>query len=135
MLARVVSGMRNVGLRQLMSAADVTDVVRGSSRRPVLVFKHSTRCGISAAAHRQWQHFLSLPEAQAVDHAWVRVIEERAASQELARQAGVAHESPQVLLIANGRTLWHAAGAAITADALIRALTPPVRGPSPRGRR
>jgi bacillithiol system protein YtxJ len=53
-----------------------------------------------------------------VDHAWVRVIEERPVSLHLAERLGVRHQSPQALLIRNGAAVWNASHHAITASAL-----------------
>ncbi|MEW8978276.1 MAG: bacillithiol system redox-active protein YtxJ [Symbiobacterium sp.] len=102
-------------VRQIRTPADVEWVLGESRRRPVLVFKHSTTCPISAQAHREWQAFLASPEAARVGHAWVRVIQERPLSLALAGRVGVAHQSPQALLIWDGRAVWHASHHAITA--------------------
>jgi bacillithiol system protein YtxJ len=53
-----------------------------------------------------------------VDHAIVRVIEERPVSLALAQQVGVTHQSPQALLIKNGKAIWNDSHYSITADAL-----------------
>jgi bacillithiol system protein YtxJ len=104
--------------RQLMSLADVDAVLERSGGRPVLIFKHSTTCPISAGAYREWQAFLAGPSAVRVDHAWVRVREERPVSLAIAERTGVAHESPQALLVKGGKVLWHASHHAITRRAL-----------------
>lgn len=104
--------------RQLRTTADLEAVLAESLRRPVLIFKHSTRCPVSAAAFREWQTYLASPEAQRAANAWVRVIEERPVSLALANRVGVVHESPQALLIRGGRAVWHASHGAITAGTL-----------------
>jgi bacillithiol system protein YtxJ len=53
-----------------------------------------------------------------VDHAWVRVIEERPVSLALSQRVGVTHQSPQALLVRNGVAVWHASHYAITVEAL-----------------
>lgn len=110
------------GTKQILTQGDLDAVLAEAGQRPVLIFKHSTTCPISAAAHREWQAFLATPEAEQVDHAWVRVIEERPLSLALAQRVGVAHESPQALLIKGGRALWHASHWGITQSALKAAL-------------
>lgn len=104
--------------RQLMSLADVDAVLAASARRPVLIFKHSTACSISAGAYREWQAFLAGPSAAKVSHAWVRVREERPVSLAIAERVGVPHQSPQALLVKDGRALWHASHYGITRRAL-----------------
>lgn len=60
--------------------------------------------------------------AAAITPALVRVIEERAVSLALAERLGVRHESPQVLLIRDGRVDWHDSHHRITAPALAAAV-------------
>lgn len=104
--------------KQLLSMADLDAILAESAQWPVLVFKHSTTCPVSARAHRAWQEFLATPEAEQVRLAWVRVIEERQVSLALANQVGVRHQSPQALLIKGGKALWHDSHYGITAAAL-----------------
>jgi bacillithiol system protein YtxJ len=61
---------------------------------------------------------LHTTEAQSVSLAWVRVIEERPVSLKMAERVSVRHESPQVLLIKDGKALWHDSHGRITVDAL-----------------
>jgi len=89
-----------------------------ATKGDVFVFKHSTRCPTSAAALRAWQAWAARVPADGPRLAMVRVVEERALSQSLARLVGLAHRSPQVLLLRNGRVAWHASHGAITEAAL-----------------
>jgi bacillithiol system protein YtxJ len=111
-----------VEVRQMVSLSDLDAALADSAQRPVLVFKHSTTCPVSARAYGEWQAFLASPEAGRVGHYWVRVIEERPVSLELAHRVGVLHQSPQALLIRNGQALWHDSHYGVTADALKAAL-------------
>lgn len=108
--------------RQVLTRTDVEAVLEASRKQPVLVFKHSTRCPISAAAHREWQAFLASPEAGRAAHFWVRVIQERPVSLALAGRVGVPHQSPQALLIKDGRAVWYDSHYGITAARLKAAL-------------
>lgn len=108
---------------QLKSMADLEALLASSGTQPVLVFKHSTTCPVSARAHREWEAFQAAPAAERVNLAWVRVIEERPVSLALAEQVGVKHESPQALLIKGGHSLWDASHRGITAAALTEAVS------------
>lgn len=66
--------------------------------------------------------FLDSAAAPSVDHAWVRVIEERPLSLALADRVAVPHESPQALLIRDGAAVWNASHRAITAQSLEQAI-------------
>jgi bacillithiol system protein YtxJ len=52
----------------------------------------------------------------------VLVIENRRLSDIVAERLGVRHESPQALLIKDGRAVWHASHWSITSEALVNAL-------------
>ncbi len=85
-----------------------------------LVFKHSTRCPVSSAAWREVAAFRKA-HPDAVVHV-VHVVEQRALSNALASRTGVRHESPQAILLENGRVAWHDSHEGVTADALERLL-------------
>ena len=87
-----------------------------------LVFKHSLICPVSAAAFREYQAFVA--EHPDVQTAWIDVIGERPWSQRVATATGVRHESPQALLIRDGRVAWHASHGAVTQRALATATHP-----------
>ena len=91
---------------------------------PVLVFKHSTRCPISASALRRAEAWLAAKGGDAPPAARVCVVEHRAVSNFLADRLGVSHASPQAFLCRRGRPFWHASHGGITGEALEGALFP-----------
>jgi bacillithiol system protein YtxJ len=97
-----------------------------------VIFKHSPLCIVSAFAREQVERFArSTPSMPIVV---VDVIRRRPLSERIARQTGVRHESPQVLLVSNGQVRWHASHAGVTAAALSRAVaTHSARIPDERG--
>ncbi len=84
-----------------------------------LLFKHSLTCPISARAFRQYTAFLA--ENPSVATGWIDVVGQRPWSQRVEAQTGVAHESPQALMLRRGQVVWHASHGEITKDALARA--------------
>ncbi|MBX6378675.1 MAG: bacillithiol system redox-active protein YtxJ [Clostridia bacterium] len=111
-------------IEELRDATDFERALVLSRQAPVLLFKHSTRCPISAAAHRAFTAFAGEAAATAGARCFlVDVIQCRALSQEIARRTGVTHESPQALLLVNGRCVWHASHYDITQESLSTALT------------
>ena len=99
-------------------AADVEAVLDPRIVTPVLLFKHSTRCGLSDRAHAHFLRYAVRASARGIRLAEVRVVEERPLSQALAERTGVAHASPQALLLRSGQVLWHARHTGITEAAL-----------------
>ena len=71
---------------------------------PVFVYKHSTRCSVSLFAMKR----LNLVEVNSQE-TWIYldVVAQRPLSLALAEELNVWHESPQLLLISNGKVLAH----------------------------
>ncbi|HEX2094415.1 MAG TPA: bacillithiol system redox-active protein YtxJ, partial [Longimicrobiaceae bacterium] len=85
-----------------------------------LLYKHSTRCPISAAAHGEVQRLLQRhPDAPVY---MLDVNLSRDASRYVAERTGIEHHSPQAILLRGGSPAWHASHLDITADALAEQL-------------
>ncbi len=107
-------------MKELQSQNDVEAVFQEET---AILFKHSTRCPISAAAHREMDVFLErTPDAPVY---LLDVNEMRDASQGVAQRTGIEHESPQVILLRQGRPAWHASRFEVKADALAEAARTP----------
>jgi bacillithiol system protein YtxJ len=101
------------GKPQFRSAGDVQELLREDL---AVVFKHSTACPVSWAAHAQVMKFMrACPEAPVY---LVPVIKERPFSQRIAAETGVRHESPQVIVLRKGAVVATASHGDITADEL-----------------
>jgi len=96
-------------------------VLAASSDRPLLLFKYSATCGTSAEALDELVAHLNESKADAT-YAMVTVQTHRDVSNEVARRLGVRHETPQALLIRDGRVIWSASHFRVTAAALEEAL-------------
>ena len=99
--------------------AQAAHLLRAASRvRPVLVFKKSPTCPISAAAEAECERFLAeLPAGARLAVAWIDVIGERPLARGLTEELGIRHESPQALWFDGGALRWHASHHALTAAA------------------
>ena len=102
----------------LRTEADLEGLVAGAGTEPILIFKHSTTCPISAAAHAALRQALAGGDLASARVGLVRVIEERPLSQSIAARFGVTHQSPQAIVLRGGRAVWHASHHAITRQAL-----------------
>src|SRR5262245_37063807 len=105
----------------LNTIADLDAALARSSETPVLLFKHSTTCGLSAMAAQEVADLLSGAAVDA-DVFVVDVRGRRNVSNAIAERLKVRHESPQVLLVQNGIVRWHRSHASVTAEAIARAL-------------
>jgi bacillithiol system protein YtxJ len=104
-------------LNELTSIEDFNRVLAESSARPVLLFKHSLTCPISARAYREFQAYLEEAEPQ-VSYHLITVQTARTVSNEAAARLRVVHQSPQAILVRDGREVWNASHFDITASSL-----------------
>jgi bacillithiol system protein YtxJ len=92
----------------LTDTEQLQEIVRESHEQPVLIFKHSTSCSISAAAkgklERQWAD-AGLTDTKLY---YLDLLRFRSISNDIAKQFGVQHESPQLLLIQDGECRYDA---------------------------
>jgi len=91
-----------------------------------LVLKHSYRCPISARAKGEVDRFLKKYHAEysePLEFELVDVIDDRRRSDELVRQTGIPHESPQAMLFdRDGQVCWHCSHHEVTREALLEAI-------------
>lgn len=103
--------------QQLTTVEQWNQAYEGASSKPLLVFKHSTRCNVSADAHAELLRYLQ--DAQGgFDTVLVHVVEDRPVSNVIEEQLGVKHASPQAILIADGEVKWQATHWNITYSSL-----------------
>lgn len=107
-------------IHQVKREADFEYILVASRERPVFLFKHSTACGISSRAWREFQQFAAR-EGEA-EYWVVLAIEDRGLSQAIAKQTGIRHQSPQVLLFRREKVVWHESHFSIREKALEAAL-------------
>ena len=109
-------------LYELQEVDELNDVWEISKEKPVLLFKLSTTCPISAEAFNQYNHFLEDNDRNIAAY-YVKVRESRPVSNQVAEDLGVKHESPQIFLVKNEQPVWHEAHHHITVESIQAALT------------
>jgi bacillithiol system protein YtxJ len=94
-----------------------------SLERPVLLFKHSRTCGISMEAldelHTHIEHGQARTNAV---YKMITVQSHRGVSETVAKRLGIRHETPQAILLRDGRPVWNASHFRITAAEIGRVL-------------
>lgn len=94
-----------------------------SKERPVLLFKHSRYCGVSAEALDELQsHIDSAPSD--IAYRMITVQTHRPLSDAVAQRLGLRHETPQAILLRDGKIVWNASHFRITANQLNQVLNP-----------
>lgn len=106
----------NVNWTELTNVAQLLEVAAISNEKPVVIFKHSTRCSISRMALKQFEREYDLNES--VDTYFLDLIAHRDISNEIASRFNVYHESPQLILIRNGKAIYNVSHSDIDAVAL-----------------
>lgn len=98
---------------ELTNNEQLEQLLTESRQQPVVIFKHSTRCSISAMALGRLQR--EEPPANARFY-YLDVIASRPMSNRVAELFSVHHESPQVLLIKNGECVYEESHNGINMD-------------------
>jgi bacillithiol system protein YtxJ len=105
---------------QLSTENTLDEIIELSFQKPVILFKHSTRCSISSMAlsrfEREWD------SSQHVELFYLDLIAFRELSNEIARVLNVEHQSPQVLLLKNGEVIYNSSHNGISAQEIKSAL-------------
>jgi len=104
-------------VRPLRDATELDEVLRAPL---VVLYKHSSRCGISTMALLEVRHFAAThPDVPVYQ---IDVVAQRPLSKAIADRLSVKHASPQAILVQSGEATWHASHFGISADALQEAL-------------
>ena len=90
-------------------------IIEESKDRPVVIFKHSTRCGISRGVLKIFERNYVYTDDQ-VKLYFLDLLQNRDISNEIANRFKVRHESPQLLIIKNGSVVYHNSHHAIEAS-------------------
>ncbi len=102
----------------LEKEGQIEDIKKESEERLVAIFKHSTRCGISRMAFSMFQKDFDRDWDDKVKVYVLDILSYRSISNEIAVRFQVIHESPQLLLIKKGVTVYHASHHAINAASI-----------------
>ncbi len=93
---------------KLSTEAQLDTIKAESFEQPVLIFKHSTTCSISATALNRFERKYNQTEVADLKPYYLDLLAHRPISAEIAHRFGVRHESPQILLIHNGKSVYDA---------------------------
>jgi bacillithiol system protein YtxJ len=91
----------------------IEEIRQKSYQKPQVIFKHSTRCSISNMALNRLERS-TLPDN--IDFHYLDLLIHKDISNKIAEEFGVYHQSPQVLLIKDGKSVYDESQMAITMD-------------------
>jgi len=90
----------------LQSEQQLLNAIQSSATKPVVIFKHSTRCSISSMAMNRLKNVASKHGAKA-DLYFLDLLSYRPVSALIADSLEVMHESPQLLVVKNEKCVFH----------------------------
>ena len=93
--------------KPITSIAELDALSEASQSETVLIFKHSTRCGISKMVLRQFEKALNVADEKVTVY-YLDLLNYRELSNEIAAKFQVFHQSPQLLVLKNGVVVGHA---------------------------
>lgn len=109
------SQAQNANWKTLDNPEQVDQLIADSYQKPVMIFKHSTTCGISADAKHRLEAGWNFPPEQ-LDFYYLDLLNHRSVSNLVAEKLGVRHESPQLIYIKDGQAVADASHHAVSSE-------------------
>jgi len=108
---------------KIMESGDqLGNLIETSYQKPQVIYKHSIRCGISSVIKSRLERNWDIDDNE-LDIYFLDLINHKQLSNLIEETFGVYHESPQILLIINGKAVYQTSHMGISADHLKKALT------------
>ena len=102
---------------RLSSIDQLNELDKESYHQPIAIFKHSTRCGTSSMALRQFEKQFEIDNTN-VKLYFLDLLSSRDVSNEIAIRFQVFHQSPQLIVLKEGNTIHHSSHYQIDAGLL-----------------
>jgi bacillithiol system protein YtxJ len=107
---------------QTLSAIDqLHQIDELSKTKNILIFKHSTRCSISDAALNRVERNWKAEDETSLMPFYLDLLKHRDVSNAIAQHYQIEHQSPQALIIKNGKCIFSQTHSAIRLEELLKA--------------
>ncbi len=107
--------------KQLAKPEQLQELFDMPSNEAIVIFKHSTRCSISRMAkdriEREWNESIDLP------FYYLDLLQYREISNSIAEQTGVEHQSPQIIVLKGGKSVFTTSHGQISLKAILESIT------------
>lgn len=97
----------------LTSMDDLDAAIARSNENKVAIFKHSTRCFISKTVLKNFEKEVGGSDKK-VDYYFLDLIEHRSISNKIANDFDITHQSPQLIVLENGKAIKDASHQSIS---------------------
>ena len=99
-------GTSDMKWTELTTESQLEQIQEESRTKSILIFKHSRRCSISMMALDRLERKWNAEETLHIKPYFLDLLSFRETSASVARHFDVEHESPQVLIIENGQSIY-----------------------------
>jgi monothiol bacilliredoxin len=107
---------------KLLNDINQLDLIEKESfEKPVVILKHSISCGLSAMAKFQLEKEWDF-EAEELSFYYLDLINYRSISNEITDRFGINHQSPQLIILKNGKAVYNTSHHKISVQDLKQAL-------------
>ncbi|TDE07246.1 bacillithiol system redox-active protein YtxJ [Flavobacterium sandaracinum] len=110
------SNENKINWNELTDLGQLNEIIALSNEKAVAIFKHSTRCSVSRMALKQFEN--EFDSSDKVTPYFLDLIAHRDISNEIATRFGVYHQSPQLILIKEGKAIYNVSHSDIDAEEL-----------------
>jgi len=98
---------------------ELDEIIAASFTQPQIIFKHSTRCSISSMAKGRLEKGLDEISISSNIH-YLDLLEYRNISNEIAHRFNIEHESPQIIILKNGKPVYDASHNMIVVEDIMK---------------
>jgi len=106
-----------INWNQLNDLKVIDEAIALSYEKPVILFKHSTRCSISRFALKQFEKDYNF-SAEQLEPFFLDLLNHRNISNEIAERFQVTHQSPQLIVVKDGAAIFSSTHSDIEAEIL-----------------
>jgi bacillithiol system protein YtxJ len=110
-----------IAWKKLKTQEELENLIENSHRVPSVIYKHSSRCGSSFIVKKRLEHDWVFGEGD-VDIYFLDLVEHRDVSDEVSRVFRVRHESPQILVIRDGESVYDTSHGGVSVKSIKKAL-------------
>jgi len=104
--------------QKIESQEDLNSAIEKSVEKPVVIFKHSTRCIISKTVLRNFENEVENFDVPEVDFYYLDLLSYRDISNAIAEKLNVTHQSPQLILLKNKEAIYNTSHDRITLESI-----------------
>lgn len=100
----------------LNDESQLQEIISRSNKKPQVIFKHSTRCSVSSMAKNRLERN---DQPENIDFYYLDLLKNRGLSNKIASDFHVQHQSPQVIVLKNGKPIYNESHSGIIMEEIV----------------